>query len=294
MELRHMRYFAAVAEHLHFGRAAEALVTAQPSLSRQIQQLEEELGAPLFERTNKRVALTTAGRNFLIDAKRVLQLADASVRHARENAEGTRGELRIGFIGGAMMMEMPLVLSTFRRRFPHVELVPYAIHNGHVAALADGRIDIAWTVPPAHPDFGTRDITSDWLAAALPEDHLLATTERVDLTDLADEPLITLASSVGPLLHDTVIELALRHGYRPSRLYEVNDEVTALGFVAAGFGVALVPHAWSVIHIPGVVHLPLTVDLSVRQMLCWRLEGYTPLVRSFVETASEVLSPAKT
>jgi DNA-binding transcriptional LysR family regulator len=293
MELRHMRYFVAVAEHLHFGRAADALATAQPSLSRQIQQLEEELGAQLFERANKRVVLTAAGRMFLTDANRILQLADASVRHARENAEGTRGELRIGFIGGAMMMEMPLVLSTFRQRFPQVELVPYAMHNEHVAALADGRVDIAWTVPPAHPEFGTRNITSDRLSAALPANHPLAAAERVDLTDFADEPLITLAPSVGPLLRDTAIELALRHGYRPSRLYEVNDEITALGFVAAGFGVGLIPHSWSVIHIPGIVYRPLTVDLQVRQMLCWRLDSFTPLVRSFVETASEVLSPAK-
>ena len=289
MELRHFRYFVAVAEHLHFGRAADALVTAQPSLSRQIQQLEDELGIQLFERSNKRVALTEGGRTFLVDAKRILQFADASVRHARESAEGTRGELRISFIGGAMMTEMPLVLSTFRRRFPHVELLPYAIHNEHMEALLDGRVDIAWTVPTAHPDFGTRDITSDRLSAALPADHPLATAERVDLADFGDEPLITLARSIGQSLHDAVVELALRHGYRPSRLYEVNDDVTALGFVAAGFGVAIIPNAWSVIRIPGIVHRPLTVDVFVRQSLCWRIDSYTPLVRSFVETASEVL-----
>lgn len=293
MELRHLRYFEAVAEHLHFGRAAEALATAQPSLSRQIQQLEDELGVRLFERTNKRVALTDAGRSFLIDAKRVLQLTDASVRHARENAEGTRGELRIGFLGGAMMTEMPLVLSTFRRRFPHVELVLHPMHDEHMTALEDGLVDLAWTVAPAHPDFGTLDITSDRLSAALPADHPLAATERIDLTDFGDEPLIALARSIGPLLYDAVVELAMRHGYRPSRLYEVNDDVTALGFVAAGFGVAIIPNAWSVIRIPGVVHRPLTVDVWVRQTLCWRIDSYTPLVRSFVETASEVLSPVK-
>ena len=292
MELRHLRYFEAVAEHLHFGRAADALVTAQPSLSRQIVQLEDELGVRLFERTNKRVTLTDAGRSFLIDSKRVLQLADASVRHARENAEGTRGELRIGFFRGAMMTEMPLVLSTFRRRFPYVELVPYAMPNEHMEALLDGRVDVAWTVPTAHPDFGTRDITSDRLSAALPADHALATTERIDLTDFGDEPLITIAPSIGPLLYEAVVELAMRQGYRPSRIYEVNDDVTALGFVAAGFGVAIIPQAWSAIRILGVVHRPLMVDVSVRQTLCWRIDSYTPLIRSFVETASEVLSPA--
>ena len=287
-----MRYFEAVAEHLHFGRAADALVTAQPSLSRQIIQLEDELGVRLFERTNKRVALTDAGRTFLIDTKRILQLADASVRHARETAEGTRGELRIGFFRGAMMTELPLVLSTFRRRFPHVELVPYAMHNEHMEALQDGRVDVAWTVPTAHPDFGTRDITSDRLSAAVSADHPLATTKRIDLTDFGDEPLVTIAPSIGPWLHDTVVELALRYGYRPSRLYEVKDDITALGFVAAGFGVAIIPQAWSAIQILGVVHRPLMVDVVVRQTLCWRIDSYTPLVRSFVETASEVLAPA--
>src|ERR1700744_5405055 len=126
MELRHMRYFVAVAEHLHFGKAAEELVTAQPSLSRQIQQLEDELGVQLFERTNHRVELTDAGRLFLIDARRTLQSADASMGHARENAGGTRGELRIGFISGAMLLLLPSILREYQQRFPNVTVTPYA------------------------------------------------------------------------------------------------------------------------------------------------------------------------
>jgi DNA-binding transcriptional LysR family regulator len=157
MELRHLRYFIAVAEHLHFARAAEALVTAQPSLSRQILQLEDELGVKLFERTKRRVALTSAGEMFLADARRVMQAVDTSVRHVRESADGTRGQLRIAFVSGAMMMKLPAVLREYRHRYPNVEIVPHAMpYPEHIAALRGGTIDIAWSIAIPEPDIASR------------------------------------------------------------------------------------------------------------------------------------------
>jgi DNA-binding transcriptional LysR family regulator len=123
-------------EHLHFGRAAEALFTAQPSLSRQIAQLEGELGVRLFERTNRRVELTDAGQLFLVDARRTLEAAEASIRHAREKRRRTRGELRFGFLGGAMLMRLPAILRAYRERFPNVSVVPESIQQrDHIPAL---------------------------------------------------------------------------------------------------------------------------------------------------------------
>jgi DNA-binding transcriptional LysR family regulator len=286
MELRHMRYFVAVAEHLHFGRAAEALMTAQPSLSRQIQQLEDELGVKLFERNNRNVELTDAGRIFLTDARRTLDAADAGVRHARENADGTRGELRLGFIAGAMMTHLPSVL---RQRFPDVDIVAHAMSIPDMqAALHSGTIDLAWTIPPPDPDITSMVITADVLVAALPAGHRLAERKVIAIGDLAGEALIVLSRSVTPMLRDDTLALCLANGFRPERIYEVLEGLTVLGLVAAGFGVSLAPFPWSVLQLPGVAFRKLSVDFGYNETLSWRTDRYTPIVRTFVETASAV------
>jgi DNA-binding transcriptional LysR family regulator len=293
MELRHMRYFVAVAEHLHFGRAAEALMTAQPSLSRQIQQLEEELGVKLFDRNNRNVELTDAGRIFLADARRTLDAADAGMRHARENAEGTRGELRLGFIAGAMMVLLPTVLREYRQRFPNVDIVAQTMSIPDMnAALHSGTLDLAWTIPPPDPDITSTIITSDSLMAVVSSGHPLTKRKIIAIGDLAGEALIVLSRTLTPVLHDDTIALCLANGFRPTRIYEAFEGLTVLGFVAAGFGVALVPFPWSVLHIPGIAFRKLSVDRAYNETLSWRSDRYTPVVRTFVETAVELLKKA--
>jgi DNA-binding transcriptional LysR family regulator len=289
MELRHLRYFEAVAEHLNFGRAAEALATAQPSLSRQILQLEDELGVTLFDRTNRRVELTDAGRMFLIDAKRTLQAADAATRHARENAEGTRGELRIGFVGGGMLVQLPAVLREYRRRYPHVDIVPYRMqYLEHYAALRAGTIDLAWTVAMADPEIEAQVVRTDTLFAVIPAGHPLAARTRIDLAEFAGEEIVTIAHSVAPRLHEATMELCLAHGFRPTRVHEVPEEVSVLGFVAAGFGVAIAPSPWAQVNIPGLLFRPLTTEYKVNEVLCWHRDRRTPIVRAFVQTALDL------
>ena len=290
MELRHMRYFIAVAEHLHFGHAADALATAQPSLSRQILQLEDELGVPLFRRTKKSVQLTDAGRAFLIDARRTVQSAEASMRHARENADGTRGELRIGFMGGAMLMSLPAIFRSFKRRFPDVMLTPHAMrHPDHVPALRSGSIDIVWTVTVDEPDIVSQSITTDVLWAALPADHPVAAKAEIDIADLGTEPILMLARNIAPVLYTETVRLCNMHGYHPAEILEVQEEPTLLGLVAAGFGVALVPHPWSAIRIPGLEFRRLRATFAYTDFLAWHHERYTPLVRSFVNTVVEIV-----
>jgi DNA-binding transcriptional LysR family regulator len=290
MELRHMRYFVAVAEHLHFGRAAESLMTAQPSLSRQIHQLEEELGVSLFDRSKHHVELTDAGRIFLADARRTLQAADASVRHARESADGTRGELRLGFIGGAMMMRLPAILHEYRSRFPNVDVIPNAVpYPEHAAALHAGTIDIAWTIALPDPEIESLIITSDGLLAALAASHPLATREQIDVADLAGEDLVTLTHAA-PMLHDAVIQICLTNGFRPGRIYEGEDAVTVLGLVAAGYGVALVPFPWSVMSIPGMTFVKLSQEFRFQEALSWRRDRHTQIVQTFIETTVSMLS----
>jgi DNA-binding transcriptional LysR family regulator len=291
MELRHMRYFVAVAEYLHFGHAAEALATAQPSLSRQILQLEDELGAKLLERTNRRVELTDAGRTFLADARRTLEAADASMRHVRENAEGTRGELRLGFIPGAMMSVLPDVLREYRRRYPNVDVVPYATpYKEHFLALRAGTIDLAWTIPIPDPEITSQVVTSDGLVAVLPSNHRLAAERLIEIAQLAGDALITIARSESPVFYNASLEVCLSNGFQPEVIHEVFDMGTILGLVAAGFGVGLIPFPWSALHIPGIVFHELAIDLTFNETLSWRTDRHTPIVRTFVDTAVELLA----
>lgn len=292
MELRHLRYFVAVAEHLHFGRAAEALMTAQPSLSRQILQLEDELGVRLFDRTNRHVALTDAGRRFLVDARRTLYAADASVRHARENAEGTRGELRIGFIVGAMLQLLPSALREHRRRYPNVDVSPHIVSYLEAApALLAGSIDIAWSVTAtSDPDIVSQTVAHDRLLAAMPSDHRLARKQTIDIGEFSDETLIAFSRSIAPRLYDVVLELCLTSGYHPSRVHEAIDALSLLGLVAAGFGVSLIPFPWSAVQVPGVVFSEITSDFYVEEALSWHRDRATPIVRAFVDTTVELLA----
>jgi DNA-binding transcriptional LysR family regulator len=286
VELRHLRYFIAVAEHLHFGRAAEALVTAQPSLSRQILQLEDELGVKLFERSKRRVALTSAGQIFLGDARRVVQAVDASVRHVREAADGSRGELRIAFVSGAMMMKLPAVLREYRRRYPNVEVVPHAMpYPDHIGALRAGTIDIAWSIAVPDPDIASQVVRRDAFLVVLPDDHALAQREVIDPTELRGESLVVIARTISPVLYDDAMERCLVYGFRPTAIHEAFEEESVLGLVAGGFGIALVPFAWSRIGVPGLVFRPTSADHTLTESLIWHRDRTSAMVRAFIETA---------
>jgi DNA-binding transcriptional LysR family regulator len=292
MELRHVRYFIAVAEHLHFARAAEALATAQPSLSRQILQLEDELGVKLFERTKRRVALTRAGEIFLDDARRVMQAVDASVRHVRESADGTRGQLRIAFVSGAMMMKLPAVLREYRRRYPNVEVVPHAMaYPEHVAALRDGTIDIAWSIAIPAPDIASQLVRRDAFLVALPDDHRLLAHDEINPKELRGESLVVIARSVSPVLYDDAMERCLAGGFRPVMIHEAFEEESVLGLVAGGFGNAIVPVAWSRIGVPGVAFRPTITQGTLDESLIWHRDRMTPIVRAFIDTALALTAP---
>jgi DNA-binding transcriptional LysR family regulator len=266
-------------------------MTAQPSLSRQILQLEEELGVKLFERTNRRVELTGTGRIFLIDAQRTLHAADASIRHARENAEGTRGELRLGFIGGATLLPLPSILREYRRRYPDVMVVPYAMsYPEQYLALHAGLIDIGWSVALLDVDIATVTVATSSLMAVVSSEHPMASRTIVDVADLTGETLIILSHATAPILYDETMRLCLANGFAPNRVHELLEEQTVLGLVAAGFGVALVPDPWSVIGIPGIVFRTLSIEMQLDAALCWHRERHTPIVRSFVQTTLEMVS----
>jgi DNA-binding transcriptional LysR family regulator len=244
MELRHLRYFVAVAEECHFGRAAARLHIAQPPLSQQIKQLEDELGVTLLNRSTRKVELTAAGQIYLERARVVLAAVAAAGSEAVRVAAGDIGRLTIGFTGSATYELLPTLTRVLRSDFPGIELCLKGemLTPDQVHALQDRTLDIGFLRPPVHArDLVVRLLRREPLIAVLPETHPLADSDAVRLPDLRDEPFITYPSQSRSVVHDAVLDTCQRAGFSPARVQEVAETSTLVAFVAAGLGVALVP-----------------------------------------------------
>jgi DNA-binding transcriptional LysR family regulator len=284
VELRHLRYFVAVAEELHFRRAAERLHVSQPPLSQQIRALERELGVELFKRNRRRVELTAPGRALLEEARTVLAAVDHAVEVTQRVARGEAGELSVGFVGSAMYGALPDVLRDFRVARPGIELALRELPTGAaLEALSEGRIDVG-VVRPAQVDDGIAiDIVRrEAVVVALPDGHALAGRPRLSLRDLTGETLVLLPRREAPGLRAAVDTL----GETPGGVQEVTEIRTVLGLVSAGIGVSLVPESVAGVERAGVVFLPLagrapTVDLA----LAWREDDPSPALAAFIALA---------
>lgn len=270
MELRHLRYFVAVAEECHFGRAAERLHMAQPPLSQQIRQLEKELGVELLRRTTRKVSLTLAGERYLERARSVLAAVERAGVEAVRVEAGEVGRVSIGFIGSATYALLPSLARRLREDFPEIEFefTGEMLTPRQVAALLDGSIDVAlMRTPVQDEDIEVQVVRQEPLIVALPEQHPLAAKESVRVRDLWDEPFITYPSEHRSVLHDAVLAAAQRAGFQPRRAAQVGETSTMVVFVAAGLGVAVVPESVSALQLPGVVFRPLSgaepVELAV-------------------------------
>jgi DNA-binding transcriptional LysR family regulator len=245
MELRHLRYFVAVAEELNFSRAAERLGIAQPPLSQQIKLLEGELGVPLFIRAHRRVELTDVGRALLNDARRTLVQAGRFVDIARRAARGEAGSLRLGFSSAALYTMVPAILRAFLARAPEVTLnLLERSSEEQIEMLAEGGIDAGFVrlpiVNPA-PALSLRTIVREPLVVALSRGHRLAGRRAVALRALAGEPFIIVARSAARGLHDQILALCGRAGFEPAIAQEAAEVSTIVSLVSAGLGVAIVP-----------------------------------------------------
>jgi DNA-binding transcriptional LysR family regulator len=294
MDLRHLRYFVAVAEELHFGRAAQRLHVSQPPLSRQIRQLEEELHTELFQRTKRRVYLTTAGEAFLMEARRTLDQAQRAARVAEETGRGELGHVAVGFVEAPLHSGLlPTSVREFRARFPGVTLeLREVVSRDQPAALRNGVIDVGLAyIPPANTDafFAIEPLLRDPLAVALPARHPLAGRPRIRMRDLASETLIVFRRELAPGLHDEVLHQLRRAGLVPRALQEVVQMQTVLALVAAGIGFGLVPRSIARVRRSGVCFV-LTRDLTVRldTHLVWREGERSPTVENFLTVAREV------
>jgi DNA-binding transcriptional LysR family regulator len=262
IELRHLRYFIAVAEALNFSRAAAALNTAQPSLSQQIRQLEAAVGIDLFDRGKRQIALTSAGVEFLHDARTLVAGLETAVAHAREAGRGMRGELRVAYTVSAMMSTLPAAIRAFRRGHPDVRISLRALPPAELAQTlrrrdADAGVMLAQTaLLERAADLAFVRLRSLPIAALVPAGHRLARRRAIALDDIGSETLILFARHLA-MIADVVLALCSERGFAPARIEEVERIETILGLVAAGEGVSIVPRLYENLGYPGLRYLGL-------------------------------------
>src|SRR5215207_3046242 len=285
LDLRRLRYFVAVAEELHFGRAARRLNVSQPPLSVQIRTLEREIGTPLLIRTQRRVELTEAGRVLLDEARRLLDQAEAAVVHARRAAAGAVGRLAIGFVSTVDYSILPPLVRRFRQKHPGIALKLLELTGDRQQALLQsGELDLGLSILPS-PVAGLtmRPVFREPLIAAVPANHRLAGRRRTTLRSLAQEPFIQFPREMAPGLYDLAIAACQKAGFTPHLAQEAIQMQTILGLVAAGLGVALVPQCMSKLQRSDVRYLALDArGFEVETVALWQSENRAPALAALI------------
>ena len=296
VELRHLRYFVAVAEEKHFGRAADRLHMAQPPLSSQIKQLEAELGTLLLERTTRKVDLTEAGALLLERARQILADVEATTTDVAEVGRGAAGVLRIGFSGTATYRLMPEIVRLAGKHLPLVrlqisgEMLTPAMEE----RLLENRLDAAVLRPPVRSaELELDDIRDSELVVALPLHHPLAGQPGpISVAELAAEPIVSYPQ--GASVTSVVSELARQAGFRPRIVQEATETSTLIALIGAGLGIGFLPGSQSLPLYSSIVIRPLVEDVSVGMAIAWKAGSMSPLLRSFmpvIRQAAEGLEP---
>lgn len=284
MELRHLRYFVVTAEAQHFTRAAELLGMAQPPLSQQIRQLEQEVGTPLFDRTGRGVVLNDAGHAFLVCAQDILQRAQAAVQTAQRAARGEVGELTLGFTESASFNSVVTeLIRQYRQQYPDVEMtLSQGDSESLVAQLREGTIDAAFVRPPfaldgglAFPQLAFTQLAEEPLVVALPLGHALARRKRLAPKDLTQERFILYSRKSGYGLSADIMAACRQHGLNPLIGQRAPQLSSAVNLVAAGMGVAVVPASLRHLRPDGVVYRPFALDWP-RAVLGLAIRGNAP------------------
>ena len=259
MELRHLRYFIAVATELHFGRAAAKLHIAQPPLSKQIQDLETELGFELFTRTKRSVALTPAGQAFLVEVTQIFQQLDRAIDIGKKTSRGELGQISIGFVGSATYNILPVMLQQFRDRYPHVQIELHELTTDRqLVWLREGRIDLGLIRPPiVDRDLSSQVIFHESLVVALPINHHLAVVDAIDIRLLATTPFIMFPRKLAPGLYDPIIAICQAAGFSPHVVQECIQMQTIVSLVSANMGVSILPESIQEAQRQGVVYKPI-------------------------------------
>lgn len=290
IELRQLRYFVAVAEEMHFGRAALRLHMTQPPLSQTIQSLEAALGTQLFSRTKRSIALTPAGAALLPEAQRMLLQAAALPDMARRAASGASGRLSLAFVSTADYSVLPPFLREFREQYPQVQIdLREATSDVQLEDLAQGRIDVGLLIPPlsdkARAELDYAAVLSEPLILAAPKGmKALRGKKAASLKALADMPLIIFPRRIAPAFHDAILACFRDAGLTPRIGQEAIQMQTIVSLVSAGMGIALVPQSVSNLKRPGVEYMALTGKTPlVETGLAWRRDNASPVLRAFLE-----------
>ncbi|WP_263358888.1 LysR family transcriptional regulator [Acidicapsa ligni] len=294
MELRHFRYFVAVAEHGSFSGAARTLRVAQSAISEQLTNMEREIGVAMFLRSTRRTALTSAGELFLIEARRVLAAADHAIEVAQQTHRGELGTLRIGFFAGGMGVDFPSLIQTFRKKYPGVRLsLVEMISTLQWVALREGKIDVGFSrrlEPEFRSDLKSEVIQQDAIVAILPKNHPILKGSkpgspcRIDLRDLANEPFVLSSRETSPAVFDKVIELCSEAGFSP-RIASISSVWSSVVLmVQAGEGISLLPLNQQQFRTPDLAFCPLKAkNAFVEFVMTWHTKRDSNLIRSFRE-----------
>lgn len=294
MDLRHLKYFIAVAEELNIGRAALRLHISQPPLTRQIQQLEQELNVQLLVRMPRGVELTQAGEMFLEEARNIRYLMEQAIERTKRAGQGKLGRLDIGIFGTGILWAIPELLHLFRYTHPDVKVVLHTMSKGEqIEALRQKRITIGFhRMPILFPDIENQLIINEPLYLAVNKDHPLSQHESVSFRELSKYPLVLFPTGGRPNFVDRVIELCRNMGFVPEISQVVGDAVTGVALVAGGFGMTLVPKSATTLELPSVVYRPFldnpsaNVDLSCvhrKDDQSAILQAFLAVIRTFRE-----------
>jgi DNA-binding transcriptional LysR family regulator len=291
VELRQLRYFVAVAEERHFGRAAKKLRLSQPPLSTQIKGLEEELGVKLFQRSTRQVALTDAGRTFLERAEGILEAVEEAKEAAKGADEGARGRLEIGFISSATLGLLPPAIRLFRERFGGVEIELRELTSAQqIDALYAGEIRVGLVrLPLRAPGLRFEPLQEESFLVALPSGHPLEALESVPLEAMVDQPLIFFTRQLMPSLHAQIVELFQRVGAFPNVVQHAVHLQTIVGLVASDVGLAILPEPAKRLSREGVVYRSLDApDATSWVGLAWVEGDESKQVKNLIRTVCEV------
>lgn len=299
MELRHIRYFVAVAEELNFRRAAERIHISQPSLSAQIRQLEKEIGAKLLNRDTHQVSMTAAGEYFLESSRRILSDSEDTIQTAQRISSGEMGKLTIGFIDSLGHDLVPRILRAFHQDFPEVELELQEMDTtDQIRELSARALDVGFLglgLPEATPDLQLALINEEPLMAALPEDHplLKGNPDSIPVSALAEESFYLADRESAPLYNPWIFVLCQQAGFTPNVLKETGAHVVVLGYIAAGLGVTILPAQFARMATTGVRFIPLIPPVAAyRYYVAWPSENPHTALAQFVNTAKKVAEKA--
>jgi DNA-binding transcriptional LysR family regulator len=288
MELRQLRYFVAVAEELHFRRAADRLHMSQPPLSHQIRLLEDELGVELLARTRRRVEMTPAGDAFLRDARAILAELDRAAHNARRIHEGQTGTLRVSFAGSALLSLVPRVVQRLGVTHPAIDIELHERSTSdQILALASGATDLGLApLPVGDADVDVEVLVRERTVAAVPVGHPLARARRLTLRLLAEYPFVLFPREQAPGYHDLLMTSVTSAGTPPRVIQQAAETQTIIGLVAAGVGVSLVPASVQQLALEGVAYRPVADAPDTELAALIRRGERTGLIAAFLGAAA--------